>query len=245
MSEQSFKIAEHKIKLKNVIQKLKQEATFQSGHWSSSLYFEQDLKKNGIIPPIEIYHQYKMPDGYSEKEYEDYIMWLFELIYFDSDRIMNIPKYIDKITYGTDMSEQEKQDYKNQLEKTISGLSDLEKQQIVNMIIQDRQSAPDEIYNQIKLIKSLNPELKDINIPRGKESDFLIGVTSCFHPDDIKYFLSLNDINKARSEIDKFRNTIGINTYSLFLSPERMQKILDSFQQKHILNTKISQNQVE
>lgn len=228
MSTEVFTKSTSKIKVLNAIEKLKQDSTFQNGHWSSAQYFDEDLRKKGIVPPIEIYHQYKMPDGYSEKEYEDYIMWLNELSFFEPDRILNIPKYVNKITYGTDMSAREKQDYENLLNKSLKNLNDEEKQEVVAILLKQKSSANIEIRKQIDIIKKLNPELKDITVPYGKEFDFLIGVTSEFHHDDIKYFLSIKDINQEHAEQEKFRKTIGMDTYSLFIEPNRRQKILNT-----------------
>lgn len=228
MATEVFTKSTSKMKVLNAIEKLKQESTFQNGHWSSAQYFDEDLRKKGIVPPIELYHQYKMPDGYSEKEYEDYIMWLTELSFFEPDRILNIPKYVDKMTYGSDMSIQEKQDYENLLNKSLKNLNDEEKQEVVAILSKQKSSANQEIRKQIDIIKKLNPELKDIPVLYGKEFDFLIGVTSKFHHDDIKYFLSIKDINQERAEQEKFRKTIGMDTYSLFIEPNRRQKILNT-----------------
>jgi len=244
MDSQVFIKATSKIKVLNAIEKLKQVSTFHAGHWSSAKYFDEDLHKRGIVSPIEIYHQYKMPNGYSEKEYEDYIMWLSELVFFEPDRILNIPKYVEKATYGSNMSVQEKQDYKNLLNKPLEDLNDLEKQDLVAILLKQKASVDYEIQNQINIIKKLNPELKDIIIPRGKELDFLIGVTSEFHQDDINYFLHIKEMNKEHAEQEKFRKTIGMKTYALFIEPSRRQKIINAVRMniKSILDNQNLQN---
>jgi hypothetical protein len=233
MKKQSFKSAVLTMKLQMVVNELKKLETFQSGHWSSSEYLEQDLKSKGIVPPIEIYHKYKMPYGYTEKEYEDYVMWLLSLLWFEPNKILNIPEYVNKTLSGTNITDEEKQSYQNKLNKPVENLSDDEKSALVELLLKEQKLAPKEILNQINMVKNINPEVKDIKINTGQEADFLIGITSGFHPDDIKYFLSITDFDKAREEKKK----LGMNTYALFMEPKRMQKIIDAVQEHSKLNT--------
>ena len=181
MKQQAFLDATKKVKIQTVIEKMKKDATFRDGHWSSSEYFERDLKQKGIIPPIEIHHQYKFPKGFSEKTFEDHVMWLEDLKWFEPEKILDTNNYVDRLTAGSSMSKEEIQDLKKQLSEPLKGLNDNEKQEVIDILSKQQLSANEELKKQINAVQKLNPELQDIKIPAGKEVDFLIGVTSGFH----------------------------------------------------------------
>jgi len=235
MHKSDFANAIWAIKKKAVIDQLKQEATFQSGHWSSSQDFDSYLKSQGIISPIEIYHPYKMPAGYTEKSYEDFIMWQSFLQFFTQTRITNIPKYVHDTTDGTTMSEPEKQEYINQLEQTLSDLTEEEKKEIVMYLTEEQSHASNILAQQVNIIKQLNPELQNIDVPKDKILDFLIGVTSAFHPEDIKYYLGIQDFDKEHQKQEEFRQLLGFNPGSLYMEHNRILQLTDAVRKRNNL----------
>lgn len=225
MSQETFMRA---TKIQSIINRLKyEEAVFQNGHWSSAEMFEDKLCQDGFVPPVPISHKYNFPNGMSEKEYEDMAMWLTYIIYFDPTRIYETQKYVDTLTRGSDMTDEEKQAYYDKLVAITGELSDSEKDQIVRFFTNSQENAIQYFSKMTKNLQNANPEIADINIESVQNMfDLIIGATSRFHPDDIKYYMSLGDIGPARQNQRKISDVLGYAPH-IFIEPNRVNQIVN------------------
>ena len=91
----------------------------------------------------------------------------------------------------------------------------------------------------------LNPEIANIRVsPLSLKDmyDLYIGMTSKFHPDDIKYFLETNDFAKRDEQNKEMKKLVGFAP-NVFIEPSRMQKIINSIKmQKQMPMYKDMQN---
>ena len=217
-------------KIQRIINTLKEkEAVFQSGHWSSAEDFEHKLRTDGFIPPVPISHKYNFPTGMSEKEYEDMAMWLTYIIYFDPTRIYDTQKYVDTLTRGSSMTDEEKQAYYDKMVAITGELSDAEKDQIVRFFTNSQENAIQYFSKMTKNLQNANPEIADIKINPGAVQnmfDLAIGATSRFHPDDIKYYMSLGDIGPAQQNQRKIGDVLGYAPH-IFIEPSRVNQIIN------------------
>ncbi len=227
MSQETFIRA---AKIQSIINRLKyEEAVFQNGHWSSAEMFEDQLRQDGFVPPVPISHKYNFPNGMSEKEYEDLAMWLTYIIYFDPTRIYDTQKYVDTLTRDSGMTAEEKQAYYDKLFAITGGLSDSEKNQIVRFFINSKENAIEYFFKMTKNLQNANPEIADIKVNPGAVPnmfDLTIGATSRFHPNDIKYYMFLDDIGTARQNQHKIGAVLGYEPH-VFIEPSRVNQIVN------------------
>lgn len=217
-------------KIQRIINTLKEkEAIFQSGHWSSAEEFEAQLRADGFTPPIQISHTYKFPESLPEKECEDMAMWLLYIINFNSMRIYDPKRYVDTVTARTPMTAEEKQAWYDSMMQITGEINDSEKEQIVAFFERARRHAPADFAKLARNLQKLNPEVADAKIDENSVrdlTDLVIGMTSRFHPDDIKYCLTLNDMTIARENQQKFDKLLGYSPH-LFIEPKRVDKIIN------------------
>lgn len=217
-------------KIQRTINTLKEkEAVFQSGHWSSAENFEAQLRADGFTPAIPISHTYKFPESLPEKECEDMAMWLIYIIFFNPVRIYDAKKYVEMMTAGTQMTDKEKNDWYDSMMQITGELNDSEKEQIVAFFERARRHAPADFAKLARNLQKLNPEVADAKIDENSVrdlTDLVIGMTSRFHPDDIKYCLTLNDMTIARKNQQKFDKLLGYSPH-LFIEPKRVDKIIN------------------
>ncbi len=214
---------------------LDKEAVFQRGHWSSAANFERWLAEDGFVPACPISHQYKFPDGISEADYEKKVMNnMYYLALFDPLRIENPKQYID-IAYKNipDATDEEKQQHLNHLNNVTGALNDEEKQKIIAHFtsLENQNTAWLNINNMVHEIKLLNPVLLGIPVNSLEDADdLLIGVTSRFHPEDIKYFMTEKKkpggLDKIRQDQNLFYTVLNYSP-SLFMEPSRIKQIVN------------------
>lgn len=217
-------------KVQGIINRIRtQEAVFQGGHWSSAENFERELRKDGFVPPIPISHKYKFPDNLPEKECENMAMWLNYIIFFNPMRIYDTKKYVDMMTNGTSMTDAEKQAWYDKQMQVTGEMTDSDKEHIVMFFEKAQKHALSDFAKLARNLKKLNPEIADIEIDEnsvGDLFDLVIGMTSRFHPDDIKYYMSTNDTEYARTVRHKLTELLGYEP-NVFIDPNRINKIIN------------------
>ncbi|MBQ4069947.1 MAG: hypothetical protein IJD52_01055 [Alphaproteobacteria bacterium] len=233
--------------LKIICNILDKEAIFQNGHWSSAVNFERWLKEDGFTPACPISYQYKFPDGISEADYEKKIMNnMYYLAYFRPLRIEDPARYIDTMyKHIPDATDAEKQQHLDSLNNITGELSPTEKQKIIAYFTDPKNVAQARISikNMVREIKQLNPILADIPVTSLEDADdLLIGVTSRFHPEDIKYFITTKKtsggIEQIRQDQKLFLTALDY-TPNLFVAPSRIKQIVNGIiLQKQSTNTR-------
>lgn len=236
--------ASNDIKIQKIISNIfNKEAIFQNGHWSSAVNFERWLQKDGYIPACPISYQYKFPDGISEADYEKKIMNNLYYFTFDSLRIENPEQYIELIYQNvSDATVQEKQNALKLLNEVTGTLDDDEKRKIITHFTNpiNKSIALQNINYMVREIKQLNPVLSDIPVASRQDAeDLLIGVTSKFHPEDIKYFITESRKNGGMEKINQDQQilyTVLGYLPHLFISPSRARKIANGIilQKQHL-----------
>ena len=216
---------------------LDKEAMFKNGHWSSAVNFERRLADDGLVPACPISHQYKFPDGVTEADYEKKVMNnMYYLGLFEPLRIENPELYVDYIFQGTpDATAKEKQQYLDFLNSVTGELNDAEKRKIIAHFTSNKNqdAALMNMENMVNEIKMLNPVLRDIPVNNHTHAyDLLIGVTSRFHPKDIKYFITtkrnkgLGWLNKIHQDQKTFYTVLDYAP-NLFMDPSRIKQIVN------------------
>ncbi|MDW3024114.1 MAG: hypothetical protein R8N50_00265 [Alphaproteobacteria bacterium] len=226
---------------------LDKEAIFQQGHWSSAANFERWLAEDGFVPPCQISYQYKFPDGISEADYEKKIMNnMYYLAFFKPFRIENPKQYVDYVFQtDPDATDTEKQQYLDFLNSVTGELNDEEKQKIIAHFtsLKNQNAAWLNINNMVHEIKLLNPVLLDVPVNNLEDAqDLLIGVTSRFHPEDIKYFMTekkkSGGMDKIRQDQKLFYTVLNYSPH-LFIAPSRIKQIVNGIiLQKQKLSTR-------
>lgn len=214
---------------------LDKEAVFQQGHWSSAVNFERWLSEDGFVPACKISHQYKFPDGITEEDYEKKVMNnMYYLGLFKPLRIENPELYVDYIFQGApDVTADEKQQYLDFLNSVTGELNDEEKRKIIAHFTSNKNqnAAWLNINNMVHEIKLLNPVLLGIPVNSLEDADdLLIGITSRFHPEDIKYFMTEKKkpggMDKIRQEQKLFYTVLDYSP-NLFMAPSRIKQIVN------------------
>lgn len=219
-----------KQKIQNVIKFLlnKEAISPYEQHVSSAQNFETELKKHGFEPPVEICHKYKFPKGYNETSFERYIFQQIYIHLFDSDRIINTEKYIKKFYKGSDVPKQIQKEYLGDLLKVTGQLSIEEKKHVADFFRFEQPKAFPRMSVLLPELKSLNPEIADINPQTPFDFyNLYIGMTSRFHPEDIKYFLSTKDFEEADRNRDKIKEIFGFAP-EFRIAPGRVKQLIDS-----------------
>lgn len=225
---------------------LDKEAVFQQGHWSSAVNFERWLSEDGFIPACKISHQYKFPNGITEADYEKKVTNNMHYIAFNPLRIKDPKQYIELIYQNIpDVTATEKQEVLDILNGVTGELNDTEKQKVIAHFTSPENvaNARLNIKNMVHEIKQLNPELTDIPITSIEDAnDLLIGITSRFHPEDIKYFITekkkIGGLDKIRQDQKLFYTVLDYSP-NLFIAPSRIKQIVNGIiLQKQKLSTR-------
>ncbi len=202
-------------KQQDTLQKLIRDTTqLRFGYSSSVKDYEQYLASRGVNLPIKLSQGYKYPDNMNAPEYEVLVnTFVFYNVYPDCKDIMDFGKLTDKEIAELDA-------YITQKNETI--ISDLRAE-----------------WN--KLVK-LNPILTDVVVDNADLGIWLAGAVYCFHPDDIKYFLSIynlfDDARWAPQQQDAFQKLLGEcseNNRSVpgwIVEPGRVQIMLDAIREQ-------------
>ncbi len=198
-------------KLQFVLQKLIHDTTqLRFGYSSSAKDYEKYLASRGVKLPFALSCDYKYPDNMTAPEYEVLInTFVFYNVYPDCKDIMDFGKLTDKEIAELDA-------YITQKNKTV--IADLRTE-----------------WN--KLV-TLNPMLKNVVVDDINLGNWVCGVLYCFHPDDIKYFLSIynlfDDARWAPQQHDEFQKLLGEcseenrSVPGWIIEPMRVQKMLDA-----------------
>ncbi|MBE6460188.1 MAG: hypothetical protein E7009_04385 [Alphaproteobacteria bacterium] len=215
---------------------LDKEAVFKNGHWSSAVNFERRLADDGFVPACPISHQYKFPDGVTEADYEKKVMNnMYYLGLFEPLRIENPEVYVDYIFQGAPgATAKEKQQYLDFLNSVTGELNDAEKRKIIAHFTSNKNQnvALMNMEKMVREIKLLNPVLRDIPVNNHTNAyELLIGVTSRFHPKDIKYFITqrnkgLGGLHKINQD-QKLFYTVLDYAPNLFMAPSRIKQIVN------------------
>ena len=220
-----------KQKVHNVIKNLlDHEALFPyEQHESSAQIFYDKLLRHGFKPTIEVCHEYKFPNGYDEASFEKYIFQQAYIHLFDPERVIDTEKYVQKFYAGmdADVPEDLQKGYLADLLKITGALSDEEKAYVADYFLSEQPKAFPRMVAFWPEIKRLNPEIADIN-PQ-KPIDFYnlyIGMTSRFHPEDIKYFSNLTDFETADKNQNKIEDVLGFGP-GFRIAPHRIQQLID------------------
>ena len=197
-------------KLKKVLRDLMITWThLRYGYSSSAKEFSDKLSKKGIVLPIKLFYEYKLPNDISPKDYEIIVQEInFYTMYFKGE--LNDPdilKFYDP------------------------QLSDSEKEILESYILQRQGEYDKKLELAVAQVRLLNPELNHIKIDKkisGKLC-FLEGVNYGFAPEEIEYFLNrkltnelLEQENKEFNELEKLLGFVP----EYVLDPKHMQIIL-------------------
>ena len=217
---------------------LDKEAVFKNGHWSSAVNFERRLAEDGFVPACPISHQYKFPDGITEADYEKKVMNnMYYLGLFEPLRIENPELYVDYLFQcegASDATAKKKQQYLDFLNGVTGELNDAEKRKIIAHFTSNKNQniALMNMENMVNEIKMLNPVLRDIPVNNHTNAyALLIGVTSRFHPKDIKYYITqcnkgLGRLNRMHQD-QKLFYTVLDYAPNLFMAPSRIKQIVN------------------
>jgi uncharacterized short protein YbdD (DUF466 family) len=219
--------------LKVISNILEKEARFRS-HWSSAENFERWLKEDGIIPACKISHKYKFPAGISEEDYEKQITNNMYYFIFNPMRISDTKRYVEHMYKNIpDASAKEKQEILDFFNDVTGELNDAEKQKIISHFTDAKNvaNARSRIENMVHEIKRLNPILADIPVTSLEDADdLLVGVTSRFHPEDIKYFITekkkAGGLDRVRQDQELFYTVLNYSP-NVFMAPSRIKQIVD------------------
>ena len=221
--------------------------------WNSSAQkLEKALINHGIVLPQKLYYEYKFPGGLSNRDFHDQdILTGFCNIY---------RRYLDNPISGVHKQQSLKNFLFNEMyynKKTdlsvffgfciCLAISDVEK--LKSLFIE----AQEQLYELADLIKEMNPELQ--NIKNHRSIDFIAGAEYGFSPQEIQFFLNLQERRKARDfdfqyekdgKDEKLKHTkenarkinhfMGGNYVTYFLSPETSDKIVDAINEYLIIN---------
>ncbi len=199
-------------------------------HNSSAQEFEAKLKEHGIASPIEICHEYKFPKGFDEASFERYIFQQIWIHLFDSDRVINPEKYIQKVYEGTDVPQLYQKAYLADLLKVTGGLSAAERECVADYFRTEQPKALPGMAALLPEIKRLNPEIADINPENAFDFyNLYIGMASRFHPADIKYFMGLDfeQHDQVHNEHNKMAELLGFDV-GFRLEPGRRMQLIDA-----------------
>ena len=220
-----------KQKVQNVINYLlEHEALFPyERHESSAQIFYDKLLQNGFKPTIEVCHEYKFPNGYDEASFEKYIFQQAYIHLFDPERVTNTEKYVQRFyaDMDTKVPESVQKNYLADLVKITDSLSAEEKLYVADYFMAEQPKAFPRMVAFLSEIEILNPEIADIN-PQ-KPFDFYnlyIGMTSRFHPEDIKYFSNLTNFDESDKNQNKIENILGFGP-GFRIAPHRIQQLID------------------
>lgn len=220
-----------KQKVQNVIKNLlEHEALFPEEQYiSSAQKFESKLREHGFEPPIEVCHKYKLPKGYDEASFERYVLQQIYIHLFEPERVTDTEKYVKKFyaDMDADVPESVQKEYLADLLKITGALSTEEKEYVADYFMAEKPKAFQRLAAFWSEIKSLNPEIADMN-PQ-KAGDFYtlyMGITSRFHPEDIKYFSGLTDFETADKNQNKIEDVLGFGP-GFRVAPNRAQQLID------------------
>lgn len=218
-------------KIQRVINDLfAKEAVFQEGHWSSLKNFEQELKKYGFKSPIPLYHDYVFPAGITEAVFENHIMKLIYVFYFSPLRILDPKAYAKSFNLDTNMADDEIVLFLDSMNKITGDLNKQEQNAIIEYFERKKRFVVPEMKRLLVEMKKLNPEIADINIDTESPAsmyDLFVGMTSKFHPEDIRYFCTKIDLDDARKRQHQIENIIGFSP-NMFIEPSRIDKLVNS-----------------
>ena len=220
-----------KQKIQDIIKNmLDHEALFPEEQYvSSAKKFESELNKHGFNPPIEICHKYKLPKGYDEKYFERYVLQQIYIHMFDSERVTDTEKYVQNFyaDMDADVPESMQKEYLGDLLKVTDALSTEEKAYVADFFMAEQPKAFQRLAAFWPEIKSLNPEISDMN-PQKAEDFYVIyiGMASCFPPEDIKYFFDLKDFEEADKNHNKIKDILGFGP-GFRIAPHRTQQLID------------------
>ncbi len=187
----------------------------QYGYSSSSKDLDEKLKKAGIIPPVKLYYDYKLPNNMSPEDYEAEVD---ELVFY----------YVFDENSDAEM-----------FEKYTEALNGDEKAELLSFIKKRQENNDNLIVLEAAKVKALNPELRKIvtTVKRGDKVleiwpklSLLSGAAYGFAPEDIKYFINRpyptpEQVKIENAEYDEFEKLTGIRpTY--VLSPEHYNAIM-------------------
>ena len=108
-------------------------------------------------------------------------------------------------------------------------MTDSDKEHVVMFFENAQKHALSDFAKLARNLKKLNPAIADIKIDETSVYDLLdliIGMTSRFHPDDIKYYMSTDDIEHARAVCHKLTDILGYEP-NVFIEPNRINKIVN------------------
>lgn len=220
-----------KQKVQNVIKNLlEHEALFPEEQYiSSAQKFESKLREHGFEPPIEVCHKYKLPKGYDEESFERYVLQQAYIHLFEPERVTDTEKYVQKFyaDMDADVPKSVQKEYLSDLLKFTDKLSAEEKAYVADYFMAEQPKASQRLAAFWPEIKNSNPEIADMN-PQ-KASDFYtlyMGMTSRFHPEDIKYFCDLRNFDEADKNHDKIKDVLGFGP-GFRMCPNRVQQLID------------------
>ncbi len=160
---------------------------------------------------------------------------MYYLGLFEPLRIENPELYVDYIFQGApDATAKEKQQYLDFLNSVTGELNDAEKRKIIAHFTSNKNQnvALMNMEKMVREIKLLNPVLQDIPVNNHTNAyDLLIGVTSRFHPKDIKYFITqrnkgLGGLHKINQDKKLFYTVLDYAP-NLFMAPSRIKQIVN------------------
>lgn len=218
-----------KQKIQSVIKNLlNHEALFPyEQHESSAQKFGNELCKLGITSAVDVCHPYKFPAGFDESSFERYIMQQTYIHLFDPDRVLAPEKHILRFYADTSIPKSAQQAYLSDLLKVTDSLSYEEREYVVNYFLAEQPQAVVRMKKWLPELKKLNPEIDDIN-PRSAFDfyNLYIGMTSRFHPEDIKYFLILTDFDEADKNQALLKSVLGVDP-QFRIAPHRVKQLID------------------
>lgn len=194
-----FKSATDNLISQNLVENLKNNMKIPV--WDSSAQkLENALKKRGIILPQKLYYEYKFPGGLKNFEFDEkdtltrfYNIYRSYFINIASGSIKQKSLKFYMFDFCLDRYNfSKKTDFSAFFCFCISlAVSDVEKLKSAFM------TAQEQVYKLADLIKEMNPELQ--NIKNHRSLDFIAGVTYGFAPQEIQFFLNLDERREARS----------------------------------------------
>ncbi|MBD5389344.1 hypothetical protein HDR63_03775 [bacterium] len=213
---------------------------------SSAMDFEDQIRPY-VTPPVQLYHEYMLPNKKTPQEYEYLVQKLvYLLLIFDPQELTDTTNFYVKISEDvlTDAVKMGASDERlaqitnhyvreiEKVEKILAPLDAAARQDLVDQIESRLPDARAMAVDQVKQLKRLNPQLERVRVDMTRDlsiADFLQGVNYGFAPEEIDYFLNTKMEDRNREIDESYRKLAELGLEPTYIvRPDRAQKIVDA-----------------
>ena len=208
---------------------LKQRAAFEkmafmlfalpwNEYGSSAEQFDRRLREFGVVPPVKLFYQYKLPGDVSGEVYEKHLaLWSLPVWFVDGS--LDCKAVHDMMN--------------NLVKECTESLTDDERQDLLDKIRASGDAAIRHLQQEVDVVKNLNPELSDISFNSTIILSFLLGVDYGYAPEDIDYFINtcMDEQIAQTQEYYDYLEKLDLRPGHM-VRPDRLKKVVDVVKQK-------------